>query len=570
MKEFKLPENWAVRSNDEIDHILCKWRGGGHTLSPSENIMTHKKYWESVSSIGSYTEITFEQFKKYVLKEPEENNLPLDEWIESEKAIKILEKARKEYPEGTKFFDIRTNKSCEVKDSPEQSFWWCKLSSSGEFAIANSHGGYVYHSLIDEWANIISKPIEKWSVGTYVVILNSSGGVILPEGSVAKIYEYKGDIIKLETIETNPKKDFLCIQREESPICQIKWFATKKEAEDYSKEHLERSEEEENLIELDKFPDNGHCVTNRVELRNYLKNKYPNITTEWKDNYSIVSWNSNGYWFCISKSLKYRYTYEQLEKFFITKELEEKPKELPFKVGDIFNVYSQPRTWNNYLGGKCPLSLSFPMLSRRVVKIEKTVNGVVIYDGEYGWDYYPELFKKQEPPEYTVGAWYMVRNWAIKFKKIGRNVLYGSICINTISGFSTEGGIHLKSDIPVLMNDLSGIQKYLPDGHVDKIKGSKFKPGDRVLAIGNIQKFSEPTVGILVSYVDSSEFDSRVDFDGSVICANVIGYASDKKIEESPNLIDKKLKTIKTYEELEEDMVNIVKFKKVELLNIED
>ena len=68
---FVLPEKWCIKSNKDIDQILCKWRGGTHSLPPEENILTYQKCWIHVKYIEDFTEITFEQFKKYVLKEPE-------------------------------------------------------------------------------------------------------------------------------------------------------------------------------------------------------------------------------------------------------------------------------------------------------------------------------------------------------------------------------------------------------------------------------------------------------------------------------------------------------------------
>jgi len=68
---FVLPEKWCIKSNKDIDPILCKWRGETDILSPEENVLTYQRCWVHVKYIKDFTEITFEQFKKYVLKEPE-------------------------------------------------------------------------------------------------------------------------------------------------------------------------------------------------------------------------------------------------------------------------------------------------------------------------------------------------------------------------------------------------------------------------------------------------------------------------------------------------------------------
>jgi len=75
---YVLPKNWYIRSNKEIDAILCKWRGCGHTDSAETAILLSTKMWMPDSQLNfvkrtvtNLTEITWEQFKKYVLKEEE-------------------------------------------------------------------------------------------------------------------------------------------------------------------------------------------------------------------------------------------------------------------------------------------------------------------------------------------------------------------------------------------------------------------------------------------------------------------------------------------------------------------
>jgi len=71
LQEGILPEKWyIVPKNKEEDEVLCKWRGGYHISSYSDSALSSEKYWNLISSVeGSHTRITFEQFKKYVLKE---------------------------------------------------------------------------------------------------------------------------------------------------------------------------------------------------------------------------------------------------------------------------------------------------------------------------------------------------------------------------------------------------------------------------------------------------------------------------------------------------------------------
>lgn len=75
-KEFVLPEKWAVRCSEDTYNIIDEWffdKTGSHRFDAKKN-----SYWMyPVASCNvvttdciyrSYTEVTFEQFKKYVLK----------------------------------------------------------------------------------------------------------------------------------------------------------------------------------------------------------------------------------------------------------------------------------------------------------------------------------------------------------------------------------------------------------------------------------------------------------------------------------------------------------------------
>lgn len=89
-KLTSLPIRWFIRPTEESNEILEKWRGGGYACSMDRIVLTSNKYWENIDSLNmsTYTEITFEQFKKWVLKE--------DNSMED-----LLEEAKKRYPIGT-------------------------------------------------------------------------------------------------------------------------------------------------------------------------------------------------------------------------------------------------------------------------------------------------------------------------------------------------------------------------------------------------------------------------------------------------------------------------------------
>ena len=68
--------------------------------------------------------------------------------------------------------------------------------------------------------------IEKWSVGSYIVITNQTAGILLPTGTVRKIKDFNGSCVKVDG-------DYLVISREKDNT--IKWFTTKQKAEDFAK-----------------------------------------------------------------------------------------------------------------------------------------------------------------------------------------------------------------------------------------------------------------------------------------------------------------------------------------------
>jgi len=76
--EFVLPEKWKVKpTNKQEDDILINWRGGGHIGKIGKSYMTSDRCWCAIDAdyIDKFVEITFEQFKKYVLNMKEEKEI---------------------------------------------------------------------------------------------------------------------------------------------------------------------------------------------------------------------------------------------------------------------------------------------------------------------------------------------------------------------------------------------------------------------------------------------------------------------------------------------------------------
>lgn len=77
MEKFKLPKKWCIRQN--TDQIVCDWFNKKFNLNAALNgsfkyVNSDGWYCEEKDGMeyGDYTEITFEQFKQYVLNEKPE------------------------------------------------------------------------------------------------------------------------------------------------------------------------------------------------------------------------------------------------------------------------------------------------------------------------------------------------------------------------------------------------------------------------------------------------------------------------------------------------------------------
>lgn len=73
LKDFipELPKRWYIKNNSDIEDDLIKWRGAAY-YDPFKKgvVLISDKMWFYPSELNKelYTEITFDQFKKYVLK----------------------------------------------------------------------------------------------------------------------------------------------------------------------------------------------------------------------------------------------------------------------------------------------------------------------------------------------------------------------------------------------------------------------------------------------------------------------------------------------------------------------
>lgn len=77
-EEFVLPEKWYINPKDQDQYnILIKWKKGDEVKNYTNYAISYAKIWITypvISNFSHYKEITFEQFKKYVLKEDSIDN----------------------------------------------------------------------------------------------------------------------------------------------------------------------------------------------------------------------------------------------------------------------------------------------------------------------------------------------------------------------------------------------------------------------------------------------------------------------------------------------------------------
>lgn len=90
--------------------------------------------------------------------------------------------------------------------------------------------------------------------------------------------------------------------------------------------------------------------------------------------------------------------------------------------------------------------------------------------------------------KFIIGRWYKYKNWYIKYKETVDGIFVSSEEINNYKNYKKCDSLFGKPDHEkVLLEDLSEIQEYLPEGHPDKISStSKFKVGDWIMFDGSV------------------------------------------------------------------------------------
>lgn len=226
---------------------------------------------------------------------------------------------------------------------------------------------------------------------------------------------------------------------------------------------------------LTEFPIEGSCKTDSKILRNYLKNKFPNIYKDWNNNHTIIAWNSGGYWYCIDKTGYKNYSLEELLPF-----INNKPNK------QVVHCTTQEE-WNFVLSKFNPRNVKSSTWTKNYCYLVTKHSEDNSYEGCTG-DYnsiknnYQILSFKEwcelngyemNKPKFEIGKWYKINNcWYAKLESFDNKSWNPSCCINIYGDFKNNPpklSNNWEGTLIELMDNLEEIQQYLPEGHSDKI-----------------------------------------------------------------------------------------------------
>ena len=464
VKDFVLPEKWYVPVTDEtakdinIFKSKTKWY---------EDAIGYKAVgYEGVgynSLPNDYTEITFEQFKQYVLKETIETQEKVTfEYVECIENIYGLEIGKIYHVDNNIIKDGRFNNYSIINNNK------IKPSTKEAFDAQNQ-----------------PKSIEKWSIGSYVVFLNSeiqSNG--FNKGDIQQIREYNLLSIIYYSGVGNTVSDKGISE-------QIKWFATKSEAEEFAKTLVEPVKEEVKTPQLDlnewldKYKKLNLAVNdlaNAIELANFDKVflKLEGTNSKEKSNILYNLWN---------------------------------PKQ-PLKQAVHCKTQEEWDFVTNKLGYKWGQHCSFSAFSEStcISLIDTQYSYVDYLKNDYQILSFQEWcqqngYKMEKEVKFEIGKWYwfaisstnnsffrIIKCSAIESDRVRAD--YWLMNQDAKIGNKAPNAWMLNSIYSLKELSIEEIQQYLPDSHPDKIKVDReFKVGDwvyhrdsKVFQIAHIKK----------------------------------------------------------------------------------
>lgn len=587
--DFVLPDKWCIKTTkDENGKLIGKWFDkqsmcrcyydtcfGEYYNSYNllnESIILGGNLAASFASLEvreGYIEITFEQFKKYILKQnTKEDKEVIPEYVECISNFNHFTKGKiYNWPEpknddGFIRTDLTSIKRWELRFKP---------STKEAFDAQN-------------------KPIEKWSVGSYVVFLKDN---------LQANFRKRGDISEITHVNINIDNitfgDGICnnIDGEFSVVTNLKWFATKSEAEEFAKTLINSKK----LLSLNNWYQSDNHI---VYL--YERNKvYGFHHDKW---FASEGFSENDLKYVDSNTVEEKFTNYIKNNYLIGQSFIDLVNKIDFQIKSYDLNFSNKTTqiyipvepndlrgnktariFDKGVWAKCSSIKSNKQAVHCTIQeewdfvTEKLGNNGTNWFKHPDWgnnksfciscegknqsqtlDFYINAghqilsfqewcdlngYKMKKKVKFEVGKWYKAyyakKIYFLKYKNtIPRNGYNQINCSEFINNgvYKINDSISntdLENSFKVL-DDLEEIQQYLPDDHPDKIKNDiKFKVGDWVFAVGNLLEYSQPTIGKIDKFSIGNEYDSRVNFynkSGSycTIWSNVIRHATPEEI----------------------------------------
>jgi hypothetical protein len=251
----ELPKEWYVRVTEDNIKQLITWRNQGYKSLSDKAIggyLCYNKIWAKNVSLPPLVEISFEQFKKWVLKEIPSFYIKYSSEFTEDLFNKFFEWARVNIEKyEIDYVPISYN---DFIDSIF-SYIWIDTKTLGTYKYAQDNNpqqtkieynieqlksliGYVEKN-IQPSENI---KIEPWSIDTYVVITDDYNTVNI--GEVHKICDSIDDSVNISKSVGRACLPF--------KSC-VKWFATLKEAEEFSKTLTKPEFKSERFVETMEF-----------------------------------------------------------------------------------------------------------------------------------------------------------------------------------------------------------------------------------------------------------------------------------------------------------------------------
>ena len=375
VKEFVLPEKWCIKCTPESKESLNKWTGFSWTYTYIY-FDGKRKAW-SKDFYDKCVEITFEQFKKYVLKEsidtskeviPEYVECIIDTWSDNDSNLGKIFKV-----DGIEKDSAYVNGCCVYgSNSWQRNF---KPSTKEAFDAQNK-----------------PKSIEKWSVGSYVVFYKESS-YYMPIGTIDKITEC------INSSEFTYCENYGPLSIDRETRGEIKWFATKSEAEEFAKKLVESVKHNNGILDAVEVKQAVHCTTQEEWdfVTEKLGYKWANYS-KWSSylNSTCINLNKPGF-----GTADVAYTGYQILSFREWCDLNgyKMEKEVKFEVGKWYklNFKSQP---SNYLLKCIKLNEKSFYYSQYIILDKSKLSNSKVSYGPYSIDMIGDVVPIEEIQQY--------------------------------------------------------------------------------------------------------------------------------------------------------------------------